>query len=368
MELSTPLLRAERLQRCYGARVAVDVDALEVLAGEVVGILGPNGAGKSTLFRLLMLLEPADGGQIFFNGRAVRRGDTLVMRRMAGVFQRPYLFQGTVEQNVSFGLGARGVRGAGRRDRVREALSWVGLERLGGRSVSTLSGGEAQRVALARALVLAPDLLLLDEPTANLDATVRRRFREDLERLVRAHARAAILITHDPTDAFLLADRIVVMQDGRIVQEGTPEALVLDPATSFIAAFTGAELLLDGAVCGFEDGLPLIELAGGAIATVSPPHDRDALVAGQRVHVAYRPEDVVLAPADDGSVTSAVNRYPVRVAALTPAGGLVRVRLEGQLQLTALLTRRSAEVLGLAPGVALVAQVKAAALRAYPTA
>ncbi|MGH7552982.1 MAG: ABC transporter ATP-binding protein, partial [Longimicrobiales bacterium] len=252
-------------------------------------------------------------------------------------------------------------------DRVREALSWVGLETMKTRSVRDLSGGEAQRVALARALVLAPELLVLDEPTANLDTTVRRRFREDLERLARTHARAAILITHDPTDAFSLADRIVVMQDGVVVQQGSPEALVLDPATPFIATFTGAELLLDGAVCGFDEGLPLIELTAGVMIMVSPATDREPLVVGQRVHVAYRPEDVVLAPAGAAAVTSALNRFPLQVDTLTPAGGLVRVRLGGQLQLTALITRRSAETLGLEAGGPVIAQLKAAALRAYPS-
>jgi molybdopterin-binding protein len=368
VELSAPLLRAERLRRRYGPRLVVDVELLEVRPGEVLGVLGPNGAGKSTLFRLLMLLERADEGRILLDGRQVRPGDTSAMRRMAGVFQRPFLFDGTVEENVSFGLRARGVARSERTDRVREALSWVGLETMKTRSVRGLSGGEAQRVALARALVLAPDLLVLDEPTANLDTTVRRRFREDLERLARTHARAAILITHDPTDAFSLADRIVVMQDGVVVQQGPPEALVLDPATPFIATFTGAELLLDGVVCGFDEGLPLIELTAGVVIMVSPATDREPLVTGQRVHVAYRPEDVVLAPAGEAAITSALNRFTLHVDTLTPAGGLVRARLGGQLQITALITRRSAEALGLEAGEPVIAQLKAAALRAYPSA
>jgi molybdopterin-binding protein len=365
MELTRPLLQVERLQRRYGSRLVVDIDALDVRHGEVLGVLGPNGAGKSTLFRLLMLLEPASRGRILCEGRPVRAGDLAAMRRMAGIFQRPHLFAGTVEDNVAFGLRARGTSRAARTERVREAMAWLGIEGMAARPVRTLSGGEAQRVALARALVVAPDLLVLDEPTANLDVTVRRRFRADLERLVRTRAQAAVLITHDPTDAFSIADRIAVMQEGRVVQEGTPEQLVLDPATPFVATFTGAELLLDGVVRDVAEGLITVELASGARVVASASADGDAPARGGRVHVAYRPEDVVLALPEDAGVTSAINGFAVQVDVLMPAGGLVRVRLDGEVGLTALVTRRSAESLGLAPGRRVIAQVKATALRAY---
>jgi ABC-type Fe3+/spermidine/putrescine transport system ATPase subunit len=346
----------------------VDVAALEVGAGEVLAVLGPNGAGKSTLFRLLLLLEAPDGGRILLDGAPVSAGDTSAMRRMAGVFQRPYLFEGTVEENIAFGLRARRMGRAERAARVGEALSWLGLERLAKRHVGGLSGGEAQRVALARAVVVAPDLLVLDEPTANLDVTVRRRFREDLERLARTRAKAAILITHDPTDAFSLADRIAVMQEGRIVQEAAPEQLALDPATPFVAAFTGAELLLNGVVRSAAEGLAAIELRSGVFVTAAVSPDTDAPAVGARVHVSYRPEDVVISASDEPAPTSAVNRFRVRIAALIPAGGLVRARLEGELQLTAALTRRSVETLGLAVDRPVVAHMKATALRAFPSA
>ncbi|MGH7505432.1 MAG: ABC transporter ATP-binding protein, partial [Longimicrobiales bacterium] len=239
MELSPPLLRAEGLIRRYGGRTVVDVDALEVRPGEVVAVLGPNGAGKSTLFRLLLLLERPDAGRILLDGRPVAPGDAAAAKRIAGVFQRPYLFEGTVAANIGYGLQARGVPAAERRLRVDEALDWLEIGALRDEPVHTLSGGESQRVALARALVVQPDLLLLDEPTANLDVSVRRRFREDLERLARRRARSALLITHDPGDAFALADTVAVMQAGRIVQSCAPDRLVLEPATPFIAAFTG---------------------------------------------------------------------------------------------------------------------------------
>ncbi|HSL70814.1 MAG TPA: ATP-binding cassette domain-containing protein, partial [Longimicrobiales bacterium] len=163
-----PVLELAGLQRRYGGRLVVDIETLEVKAGEILAILGPNGAGKSTLFRLLLLLERADRGELRLNGRALRWGDAEAHRRMAGLFQRPYLFSGSVRANVAYGLRARGMSRAEREARVAAALGDLGLSDLSERSVSSLSGGEAQRVALARTVVLEPDVLLLDEPTANL--------------------------------------------------------------------------------------------------------------------------------------------------------------------------------------------------------
>ncbi len=359
----SPVLSAEGLQRRYGGRLVLDVDRIDVRRSEVLAVLGPNGAGKSTLFRLLLLLERPDAGRIHFEGRAVSPGDRAAMRRMAGVFQRPMLFAGSVESNVALGLRARGVPRRERARRVAEALAWVGLERLAHVPVGTLSGGEAQRVALARALVVEPDVLLLDEPTANLDVTVRRRFREDLERLVRQRAGAVVLITHDPAEAFAIADRVAVIQEGRIVQVGTPTDVVMDPATPFVAAFTGAELLLDARVTGYADELLTVQLPGGVQlhAVAAPGH---GFRPGAPVHVAYRPEDIVLSTGE--AETSARNRLSLRVASLVPAGSLIRVRLEGGVELAALVTRESAERLGLAPGRPVIAHLKATALRAYP--
>jgi tungstate transport system ATP-binding protein len=284
---------------------------------------------------------------------------------MAGVFQKPFMFDGSVADNVAFGLRARGMPRKERDTQVAKAIDWLGLTELATTSARRISGGEAQRVALARALAVEPDILLLDEPTSNLDVTVRRRFREDLERLARTRARAAILITHDPTDAFSLADRIAVMQGGRIVQVATPEELVMDPATPFIATFTGAELLLDGAIQSVEQELVSVLLEGGATVWAAL-RDAGAVAVGDRVHVAYRPEDIVLALPDHAGETSAINRFEARVDAVVPAGPLVRVRLTGAAPLAALVTRRSAEALALTPGRSVIAQMKATALRAFP--
>ena len=355
------MLRGERLVRRYGGRTVVDVERVAVGRSQVLAILGPNGAGKSTLFRLLALVERADSGRVLLDGSDVRAGETRAIRRLGAVFQRPYLFRGSVASNVGYALRVRGTARAERRQRIAEALEWCGLTDAGAADVATLSGGEVQRVALARALIGRPDVLLLDEPTANLDVSVRRRFREDLERIVRRAAGAAILITHDPADAFALADRIAIMEDGRIIQEGAPTDILLEPATSFAAAFAGAELLLNGIVESTEAGLVTVRAGEARLVAIGAGDPQ----AGTSVHVSYRPEDVVLALPEHVGPSSAINRFNLRVAAVIPAGPLVRVRLAGEPELTALVTQRSADSLSLEPGRAIVAQLKATALRAF---
>jgi molybdate transport system ATP-binding protein len=360
------LLAVEGLRHGYGSRVVVDIESLVLHAGEVLAILGPNGAGKSTLFRLLLLLERPDAGTIMLAGRPVRKRNAAVRRQLAGVFQRPYLFDGTVEDNLAFGVRTRRGSRRERRKRIAAALTWFGLEELARAPVRTLSGGEAQRVALARAVAIEPDVLLLDEPTANLDVTVQRRFRQDLEHVVRQHTRAAILITHDPVDAFALADRIILLEAGRIVQAGTPSEITLEPATPFAAAFAGAELLLDGVVLEIDDNLVTARVGGGAlIRALQRAQDAWPLRAGDRVHVAYRPEDITLAQPGDALETSAINRYDVTVVGVHPVEALMRVRLGGPIDLAALVTRRSAAALGLAQGKRVQAQLKATAARAF---
>jgi molybdopterin-binding protein len=346
-------LAARGLRHSYHGRIVVDVTELSIEPGEILAVLGANGAGKSTLFRLLLGLEKPHAGTVARNGRS------------AGVFQKPYLFDGTVAGNIAYGL--KGVPADERETRVRELAEMFGLTALLQNRVHQLSGGEMQRVALARALALHPDVLLLDEPTANLDAALRRQFREDLARSVRRHARAALIITHDCSDAFGLADRIAVLEHGRIVQLGTPDELLADPRTPFVATFTGAELLLNGSITDVAEDLVHVALHDGGTIWATLPQGRSwRSQRGARVHVAYRPEDVVISSIESSAELSARNHFRLRVASLSGSAGLVRLRLEGQPSLSAVLTRTSCESLGIRPGREVIAHLKAAALRALP--
>jgi molybdate transport system ATP-binding protein len=347
------LLHARAVRRSYDGRVVLDLAELAVDRGEVLAILGANGSGKSTLFRMLMRLEQPDAGEVVFNGVT-----------MAGVFQRPFLFSGSVRDNIGFGL--RGLQD--RSERIASAADAFGIGSLLDTSVAKLSGGEAQRVALARAVAIRPDVLLLDEPTANLDVLVKRSFRADVERAARAHAGAVVLITHDPAEAFALADRIAVLDNGRIVQSGTPADLLDSPRTPFVASFSGAELLLDGVIADLADELVYVAVGDTFVWAVMPADDDVAHAIGMRVHVSYRPEDVMISVPDSAHDLSARNQYRLRIEAFHGSGGLVRLRLGGVLQLRALITRTSAESLSLTPGMEVIAHMKATALRALRSA
>ncbi len=298
---------------------------------------------------------------MLFHGRAVGPGDPALRRACGAVFQRPYLWSGDVRSNVEYGLKVRRVPRAERAQRVDAALDLLALGALGRAPVSTLSGGEARRVALARAIALEPKLLFLAEPTSDLDVTIHRQFLEDLERVVRRTRGAVLLVTHAASEAFALGDRIAILEEGRIVQEGTPEAIFEAPATAFAASFTGAEFLLRGRVQRADDTKLWIRLEGGTIVEA-----RGRARPDSAVRVAYRPEDVVLAPYDQPLRSSARNRFEMRVAAVRPIGSFVRLRLAGGgVQLAAVITRHSLEELGLEVGTPIVAQIKATALHAF---
>lgn len=221
------------------------VEELSFPAGLIHGLMGPSGAGKSTLLRLLNLLETPTAGRILYRGLDVGRyGSRLELRRrMAMVFQKPVLFEGTVFDNVAYGLRMRGVRGLELKKRVVGTLRSVGLEHLEKARARTLSGGEAQRVALARALVVEPDVLLLDEPTSNLDpANVAL-----LEKLIRGangqRGSTVILVTHNVFQAQRLTDRVVFMYDGGVVEQGPTAEVFTSPREERTRAFIHGEMV-----------------------------------------------------------------------------------------------------------------------------
>ncbi|MCZ7663569.1 MAG: ABC transporter ATP-binding protein [Thermoleophilia bacterium] len=363
------VLEARGLTRAYEARKVVDNVGLAVREGEVLAILGPNGAGKSTLFRLLSLLEAADEGEVWHWGRRVSPRDLQARRRLATVFQRPVLFQGKVRTNVAYGLRFRRVSRREARAKVAHALELVKIAHLADADVRTLSGGEAQRVALARALVLEPELLFLDEPTSNLDIDLRRRFREDLREVVGRLSTTVVLITHDQGEAFSLAQRVAVLRDGRIVQEGPATEVLTQPRDAFVADYLGAETIWRGEVIASDAGLCTVLTAEGLLVDLAAGAE-----LGEEVLLAVRPEDVVVSldsAHPDTSFSSARNHWKGSVDAVAQAGSLVRVHLlldplpgddgSGE-RLTALITRLSAESLGLISGVRVTATVKATAI------
>jgi thiamine transport system ATP-binding protein len=254
----------------YGLRTALDRLSLDVATGEIVAVLGPSGCGKSTLLRAVAGLVPLDAGTVAWDGddlEAVpphRRGFGLV-------FQDHALFpHRSVADNVAFGLRMQGIRGAVRAARVAEVLALVGLDGSGDRSVGTLSGGEAQRVALARALAPRPRLLMLDEPLASLDRSLRDRLAGELPALLRAEGVAAIHVTHDQSEAFAVADRVAVVRAGAAVAVGRPAALWRHPGNAWVARFLGLANVWPTTVAAGRAIVPGGSVAVGALAKAGP--------------------------------------------------------------------------------------------------
>lgn len=219
--------------------LALDGVDLTVTDGETVAVIGPSGCGKSTLLRAVAGLQPVDRGTISLAGRDLA-GVPAHERGVGLMFQDHALFPHLdVAANVGFGLEMAGVAEGDRADRVAEMLELVGLGDFAQRSVDALSGGEAQRVALARALAPAPSLLMLDEPLGSLDRVLREQLTGDLRSLIERVGTTTLHVTHDQTEAFALADRVVVLRDGRIEQAGTPSELWHEPASLFVAEFVG---------------------------------------------------------------------------------------------------------------------------------
>lgn len=228
----------------YADRTVVDVAQLDIRRGEVLAIIGPSGMGKSTLLRLLNFLETPTAGDIYFQGRVFNAGQDAPLdlrRRVTTVFQRPMLLRRSVEANVGYGLRLRGASDS--RGQLHAALEEVGLGGLAHQPARTLSGGEAQRVALARAMILQPDALLLDEPTANLDPYNVGLIEQIVARLNREHGTTIVLVTHNVFQAKRLAHRAALMLEGRIVEAADAETFFESPSDPRTAAFVRGEMI-----------------------------------------------------------------------------------------------------------------------------
>jgi molybdate transport system ATP-binding protein len=320
--------------------------------GDVVALLGPNGAGKTTALRALAGLTPLTDGHLRLDGTSLER--TPPESRPVGVVFQDYLLFPHLSalDNVAFGPRCQG---AGKAEARAQAAAW--LERMGladhaGTKPRRLSGGQAQRVALARALATRPRLLLLDEPLAALDARTRLEVRAQLRRHLAEFEAVAVLVTHDPLDAMVLADRLVVVEHGRIVQEGSPSDIARRPRTDYIAQLVGLNLYR-----GQAEGHTVRLDAGPAITTTED-------LSGP-VFVAFPPGAVTLFR-DRPTGASARNLWRCEVAGLETHGDQIRADLTGELPLAADLTTVAAAELDLHPGASVWATVKATQTHAYP--
>ncbi|MDO0928721.1 ABC transporter ATP-binding protein [Streptomyces sp. TG1A-8] len=326
--------------------------ALSAAPGDVVALLGPNGAGKTTALRALAGLVPLSDGHLRLDGTSLER--TPPESRPVGVVFQDYLLFPHLSalDNVAFGPRCRGAGRAGARAQAAAWLERMGLADHAHAKPRRLSGGQAQRVALARALATRPRLLLLDEPLAALDARTRVEVRAQLRRHLAAFEAVAVLVTHDPLDAMVLADRLVVVEHGRVVQEGAPADIARRPRTDYIAQLVGLNLYR-----GQADGHAVRLAAGAGITTTEA-------LSGP-VFVAFPPSAVTLFR-DRPTGSSARNLWHCRVTGLETHGDRVRADLTGELPLAADLTTVAAAELDLHPGAPVWATVKATQTHTYP--
>jgi iron(III) transport system ATP-binding protein len=307
-------VRIDHLTKRFGDTVAVDAIDLSVAAGELFFLLGPSGCGKSTLLRLIAGLYQPTSGRIRFNDRDVTRLPT-EQRNAVMVFQSYALWPHmTVRENVRFGLGVRRLNRDQQEQRVSEALHLVQLQGLASRKPNQLSGGQQQRVALARALAVRPDCLLLDEPLSNLDAKLRHEMRSEIRRICKEQGLTTIYVTHDQKEALSVADRIAVMDAGRVAQVGTPAELYHKPRTSFVADFIGETNLLIGRVIGREGDLLRVQTEVGDVWAAA-----DGAASTDAVTLSIRPEQMRIVP-QTSAPAGRTNRLSGRVRDTTFLG------------------------------------------------
>lgn len=325
--------------------------ALRIAPGETVALLGPNGAGKTTALRTLAGLTPLSGGHLHLDSR-----DLAALppeRRPIGVVFQDYLLfpHLSARDNVAFGPRRHGMDRKAAHAVADQWLDRVGLGAHGSRKPRQLSGGQAQRVALARALAVDPQLLLLDEPLAALDARTRLETRADLRRHLSDHPGATLLVTHDPLDALVLADRLVIVEQGRVVQEGDAATITARPRTDYVARLVGLNLYR-GTGTGHT-----VTVTGDFTLTSTDTVEGDAFVAFPPSAVALHPEQPSGSPR---------NTWPAVLADVQHHGDNLRVRLDGRISVSADITPAAAAQLDLSPGRSLWVAVKATETRAYP--
>ena len=352
------ILEASGLRVERGGVAVLDIPSFRLEEGELASLIGPNGCGKTTLLLSLMCLLPRISGQVLWRGTEIATGRDAIAcrRRMAMVLQEPLLFQATVYENVASGLRIRRLPRREERRKVMAYLERFGLAAFAQRSARKLSGGEARRVSIARALAVEPEVVFLDEPFANLDPPTRQAITEDLERTIRETGAAAILVTHDQSEALRMSDRIVVMHRGAIVQSGAPAVVLNEPANEFVANCMGMETIVEGVVARRTDGEIVMSVAGCEISAIGEGSP------GDPVYCCIRPEHVTIDIVNPAGSSSARNVFEARIASVSSVGPYLKVKLDCGFPLVATVTGESFTTLGLARDRGVFASFKATAV------
>jgi len=350
-----PVIEAKDISVNRKEQKILNIFNMRIKEGEVVSLIGPNGAGKSTLLMTLSCLYRKFSGKILFKGLEVGKDITPFeyRRNISMVFQEPLLFNTTVFENVASGLKFRRFNRKERRKIVYENLERFGITHLSNRLARTISGGEAQRVSLARAFTIRPNIIFLDEPFSSLDKPTKDGLMEDLGRNIRDLKITAIFATHDRDEALRLSERVIVLNQGEIVQDGSPNDVMNYPCNEFVASFSGMETILSGTVVKNEGGIITV-LASGEYIDVAGD-----IAAGKKVILCIKPEDIVLYPVSQKLKSSARNTFTGTITRIVPSRFYQKIYINCGFPLVAYITNSSAMTLEIAEGIKIRASFKA---------
>jgi tungstate transport system ATP-binding protein len=352
------LIEAIDVLQKYDGREVVKNVSLKIERGEVFALIGPTGAGKTTLIRILDLLERPYSGRILFDGTDVTTGGPSsqleARRRMAYVQQRPLVFTMSVFDNVASGLRWRHMKSTIVRRKTEEAIEMVGMTAYRRRTAKTLSGGETQRVAIARALVTAPEVLFLDEPTANMDPVSTAKIEEVLAHVINERKTTIIMTTHNMSQGQRLASRLGVLVDGQLMQTGNVNDIFNQPQSKEVAEFVGIENIVKGVVEAKDGEIARIAVNGMRISAISN------LAVGETAYVLIRPEIIVFSLS--GEAGSARNVFKARVNKINTIVSSVRIEVDCGFSLLGVITTEAAQELNISIGKEVYVSFKATAV------
>ena len=397
--MGSKILEITNLVKKYNSGFNLEIGNLFLDENEILVLIGPNGSGKSTLIRLINLLEKPDSGNIIFNGINILGSNVdkvQIRKRMSVVFQEPLLFNTSVYNNIMLGLNFRKRKLVGSNDLFEYLVEKLKIKNLLRRNPKSLSGGEQQRVALARALVLEPELLLLDEPLANIDQVSREELRQDLFDIIRNTKRSTIYVTHDRNEAMIIADDVAVINEGIIEQFGHKNEVFRKPVNTFVAKFVGVETILEGTVVGCRNNVCSVKIADNSKISNSNGRSDDVDInkinnssnyisdinyvlnsnleiyvvsqseINSEVLLAIRPEDVTLHNIEMSlDSSSAMNSFIGVVSDIQDIGIFKKIEMDCGFKLISFVTQNSVERLGIEIGKKIIASVKASSIHMF---
>jgi molybdopterin-binding protein len=350
-----PKLEIKNIIHFYEEKKILDINRVYINEGESVVIFGPNGSGKSTLLRIMSLIEKPSKGEIYFKGEKINKKNSLNIRRnFVLLLQKPIFFRGKVKDNIIYGLKIRKIPGKEIQLRLKKIISLLSLEKLIDRRIDELSGGEEQKINLARALILQPEILFLDEPFSFLDASVKEEVIYELRRIIKKLKQTTVFVTHDWEEAVLLGDRVILLYEGKVYQEGPIEEVFNKPKHKMLAKLVGVETILKGIIKNREGKLLKISVNNNIFQVIGDGE------LGEEVFLGIKPEEVFISKnRPEGSVR---NWFLGEIEEIIPSGRVMEIKLNCGFPLKAFITKASCEELNLNIGKKVWAGIKATSI------